>query len=345
MEVTVRQSVSITVHDQSQVGEARREASILAEMLGLGEEAAGRVSIAATEASRNLYLHGGGGEIVLNKLEANNRPGVELLAIDRGRGMADLEKCMRDGYSSAGTTGTGLGAIVRLSDSFDLYSVPGGGTVLMARFFSRGTTRQRQPELFDYSASSIAFPGEPVCGDAWAAKSSSQSETFLLVDGLGHGRFAEEAAHEAVRVFHSSDGAKPAEVIERAHGALRSTRGAALAVARVDHQQQRVVFAGVGNISALILVDGVGRNMVSFNGTVGHQMHKVQEFVYPWTRDALLIMHSDGLTTKWDLKTYLGLTQRSPGVIGGVLYRDFSRHRDDVTVLVARCTQKQDADL
>lgn len=340
MEVTVPQSRSITVHDQSQVGEARREASILAETLGLDEDTAGRLSIGATEASRNLYLHGGGGEIILNRLQANNRPGVELLAIDRGRGIADLEKCMRDGYSSAGTPGTGLGAIVRLSESFDLYSVPGTGTILTARFFSRHGPRHQQPELFDYSASSVAFPGEPVCGDAWAVKSSSQSETFLLVDGLGHGRFAEEAAHEAVRVFHSSDGAKPAEVIDRAHGALRSTRGAALAVARVDHQQQRVVFAGVGNISALILVDGVGRNMVSFNGTVGHQIHKMQEFAYPWSSDALLIMHSDGLTTKWDLKTYPGLMKRSPGVIAGVLYRDFSRQRDDVTVLVARCTPK-----
>lgn len=333
------QSLCIPVHDQSQVGEARREAALLADRIGLEHEVADRLSIATTEAGQNLYLHGGGGEILLNGLETRKQPCIELLAIDRGPGM-DVNKCMRDGYSTSGTPGTGLGAISRLADSFDLYSAPGHGTVLLARFQSkRGSRRRPESGVLDYSAASIAYPGETLCGDAWSVRSSPSTETFLVADGLGHGEFAQVAAQEAVRVFNEANGAKPTEIIERAHGVLRSTRGAAVAIARIDHQQKTVIFSGVGNISALIAADGVSRNMVSLNGTVGHQIHRVQEFVYPWTADAMLIMHSDGLGTKWDLNSYPGLSQRSPGVIAGVLYRDFSRRRDDVTVLIARCPQ------
>lgn len=337
MEVAVPQSLSIAVHDISQVGEARRAAASFAGKLGLDDETAGRLSIVATEAARNICLHGGGGEVIFNSLEYRRQPCLELLAIDRGRGMQDVTKCLRDGYSSTGTPGTGLGAIVRLSDNFDVYSVPEKGTVLVARFMARRGPHQRSIDPVEYSASSIAHPGEVLCGDAWAARSSHSGETFLLADGLGHGQYAELAAREAVRVFREMNGAKPTEIIERAHGVLRSTRGAAVAVARVDCEQNKVIFAGVGNISALIAADGVSRNMVSLNGTVGHQMYKIQEFVYPWSPNALLIMHTDGLGTKWDLQSYLGLAQRSPGAIAGVLYRDFSRLRDDVTVLVARC--------
>ena len=76
--------------------------------------------------------------------------------------------------------------------------------------------------------------------------------------------------------------------------------------------------------------------MVSHNGTVGHVTRKVQEFVYPWLPGALVIMHSDGLGTQWSLERYPGLALRDPALIAGVLYRDFQRGRDDVTVLVAR---------
>jgi hypothetical protein len=74
--------------------------------------------------------------------------------------------------------------------------------------------------------------------------------------------------------------------------------------------------------------------MVSHNGTVGHQMRRVQEFVYPWPAEALVILHSDGLATQWRLLP--GLAARDPALIAAILYRDFRRGRDDVTVLVAR---------
>ncbi len=331
----------ISVHDPSQVGEARREATNLASRLGFDESSAGRVAIVATEAARNLSLHANGGELVLTGLQWKNQPSMELLSIDRGPGMREVDKCMRDGYSTAGTPGTGLGAMARLADDFDVYSVPDKGTVLMARFLANHASASRGQQELEFSATSIPHSGEEVCGDAWGQESSVHGSTFVVADGLGHGDYAEQAAREALRIFRQAVGYKPSEILERMHAAMRSTRGAAVAVARVDLNQKIVVFAGIGNISAAILSNGTSRNMVSLNGTVGHEMRKVQEFVYPWAEDALLIMHSDGLGTRWDLGTYPGLWRRAPGVISGVLYRDFSRRRDDVTVLVARETRGQ----
>ena len=75
--------------------------------------------------------------------------------------------------------------------------------------------------------------------------------------------------------------------------------------------------------------------MVSHNGTAGHIAARIQEFNYPVPAQSIVVLATDGLGTHWDLGTYPGLSQRSPTLIAGVLYRDHSRRRDDVTVVVA----------
>lgn len=332
----LRHGSSISVQDASQVGEARRLASAFAHRLGFDEEAAGRVAIAVSEAARNVSLHGGGGEIVLTALPWHDQSCVEVLALDRGPGMPDIAKCMRDGYSTSGTTGTGLGAIARLADHFDIHSIPGAGTALMARFCPRRSPSHRDGARMEFSAACLAHSGEDLCGDAWAQDFFPGGATFAMADGLGHGEYASQAAQEALRIFRQSSGDSPTAILERMHAAMRSTRGAAVALARLDFQRRSVTFAGIGNISAAILSDTGSRSMVSLNGTVGHEIRKIQEFQYPWPQQALLIMHTDGLGSRWNLDSYAGLATRSPGLIAGVLYRDFSRRRDDVTVLVAR---------
>ncbi len=120
------------------------------------------------------------------------------------------------------------------------------------------------------------------------------------------------------------------------HAALRSTRGASLAVADLHYQRAELRYVGIGNISAVIAEGTNTRSLVSTNGTVGHEMHAVREFVYPWSERCALLMHSDGLQTRWHLGDYPGLAVRHPSIIAAVLFRDFHRGRDDATVLVTR---------
>jgi serine phosphatase RsbU (regulator of sigma subunit) len=160
---------------------------------------------------------------------------------------------------------------------------------------------------------------------------------LMVADGLGHGILASEAAREAERVFASSRTSSPTPILQDSHDALKKTRGAAMAVASLNLENKLVSFAGVGNIGAsLVRPSGLSRGMASHNGTLGHHLHRIQEFTFPWEVDSVLVMHSDGLKTSWDLKLYPGVWRKHPALIAGMLYRDFYRDRDDVTILVAK---------
>jgi hypothetical protein len=160
--------------------------------------------------------------------------------------------------------------------------------------------------------------------------------TVLVVDGLGHGTEAAVAANAAVSQFQDSSTEPPADILAAVHRAMRHTRGGAVAVARIEWESATVTFAGLGNIAgAIIGVTGEARRLVSHNGIAGHNARRVQSFDYPCP-DGVLIMHSDGVGTRWSMDDYPGLVNAHPMLIAGVLYRDYTRGRDDATVVVAR---------
>ena len=323
--------VNIPLVDPSQVGDARRSAVALAASLDFGDRLRAEVAIVVTEAATNLVRHATGGEVVFRSVHDRDDPAFEMLAIDRGPGIADLAESLRDGYSTGGTPGTGLGAIARLSRAFDAFTRPGTGTVLLARLGPEVAGPPRLP----VGAVSLPKRGEEACGDQWHVEVAGDGRTRVLVaDGLGHGLHAADASRLAVRIFRDHPDLGPAPMIDALHAGLRATRGAAVAVAELPAGDGEARFAGVGNVAGSILgVDGKGRSLVSHNGTAGAEVRRVQEFAYPWHPGDLLLMHTDGLASQWQLARYPGLRARHPAVVAGVLYRDFRRERDDVTVL------------
>jgi hypothetical protein len=158
----------------------------------------------------------------------------------------------------------------------------------------------------------------------------------MVADGLGHGPLAAEAADEAATIFRQSTNPSLPDLMTSIHNALKKTRGAAVALAEFDPALRVIRYVGVGNISSTILHAGTTRSLVSQNGTAGHEVRKIQEFQYPWPEGSTLVMTSDGLQSKWDLKQYPGLIQRHPALLAGALWRDFTRGRDDVTVVAVR---------
>lgn len=328
----------IPVHESSQTANARRAAGEIARRLAFDQTEAGNLAIIVTEAATNTVKHGGGGVILLRVIENGGRQGVEMLALDKGPGMANTERCFQDGFSTAGSPGTGLGAISRLAASYDIYSAPGLGTALMTRTWAGRRVAKSERDAFNFETGAVRVPkaGEEVCGDSWVVHDRPAGPRLMVADGLGHGPSAAEAARTAVRVSneHVSDSA--VDLLGRLHRALRATRGAALAVAEIDCARALVRFAGLGNIAGCILSNNTRRQMVSHNGTAGHQAHKLQDFSYPWRPGSVLILHSDGVATHWSPDRYPGLFSRHPSIIAGVLYRDFNRGRDDVTVVAMR---------
>lgn len=321
------------VSHASDVAAVRRAGQKLADSLGFNETRAGQLALIITEAATNILKHAGEGEIHVGPAQSPAGIGVDVLALDRGPGIADLASSLVDGVSTAGTAGTGLGALHRLSDEFDVHSTHGDG----AAFFMRLWRDVPSPDPCGIEVGALWTPirGEETCGDGWAVACGPGGATLLAADGLGHGPDAARASNAAIRVLDQRGPIGASELVHAAHEALRPTRGAALAAARIDFDADELRFAGVGNIGA-VAIDDTRRALVSHNGIVGHNMRKVQEFAVPFGPGALCVLHSDGIETRWDLDKYPGLQGRSPALIAAILMRDYIRGRDDAMVLVVR---------
>ncbi|RZL07804.1 MAG: hypothetical protein EOP40_14940, partial [Rubrivivax sp.] len=312
--------VAVPVHEISQVGEARRLAVQAAQALGFDEVAAGRVALVATELGTNLVRHAQRGQLLIASIEREGgAPAVEMLSLDEGPGMANVSAHMVDGFSTGGTSGSGLGAVRRLSTEFDIFSLMGTGTVVMARVSGKTPPVGSLPEprgggelLFTVGAIALAAPGEIVCGDAWAIEQQGQRISAVMADGLGHGPLAMEASQAAVRVFQSDPFGVPSQVVERMHAPLRATRGAAVLMACLDGEQQQLTFSGAGNIAGRVISGVADRSLMTQHGTVGLQLRRLNDTRCDWPLHAIVVLHSDGLTTRWDLDQARGVLQHHP---------------------------------
>ena len=318
----------LPIEDESQVGHARRIAQGLAVQLAFDETDAGRVALVATELATNLLKHAHHGALHLRSIPARSGHGIELIAVDRGPGF-DATECLADGFSTGGTQGTGLGALRRQAQLFDLYS-DSRGSVVLVQLYPRHVSAL--PVHFGVSQHSLH--NDPACGDVWHLAIDGPRISALVIDGIGHGEDAERAGLVGAAAFAVAPFADPASSMQDMHQAMNGTRGGAAAIALHDATAGNLRFAGIGNIGACLLTLEKSRGLASHPGIVGSQFRKTQVFDYPVEDSQLLIMYSDGLQSRWNLRDYPGLAHRHPAVIATLLHRDFCRGRDDVTVMV-----------
>ena len=236
----------LRVEDASAVSACRNAVLTMAGRLEFPAARADQLALAVTEAASNLYKHARQGCLLLAVNRDAEAPGIELVTIDSGPGLPDVSAALRDGHSTAGTLGIGLGAIRRLADFCDLYSVPGHGTSLAARFWPA----PRPPEI-RWAGLVRPITGEVECGDAYGAVQAGDIMTAVLCDGLGHGPLAAAAAAAGVAAVLDEPAGEPAALLERAHRRMSGTRGGAVGIVQISGQVAR--FAGLGNIAASIL--------------------------------------------------------------------------------------------
>lgn len=381
---------------------ARGTAAALGRRIGMGEQRTAELVLAVAELAGNITKHSVDGSLLLRVVRNEAVAGVEVVAVDSGPGIADVASALRDGVSTAGTLGIGLGAVGRLADTFDVHSQPGVGTVQLARFWPRPL----HPSVIGEPAVggvTRAIGGEEVCGDAWAARADTGEEaarphgeravrpdasgpvasgwaaltgtsvrdeggraaarqpgtrvgpgrpgrsvpvraatagpgTGLLVmscDGLGHGPMAALAARAAVNAFCTGSARTPEQAMEQVHRALRGTRGAAVAIARLE-PDGRVLFCGIGNITAGLVTTTTRSSLMSHPGIVGHQMHQLRTYEHRLPAHGILVMHSDGLSERWAPTDLAGLIHHPPAVVATGLLRQAGTRRDDASAVVAK---------
>src|SRR5690606_29918482 len=149
----------------------------------------------------------------------------------------------------------------------------------------------------------------------------------LALDGLGHGTHAKEAAQLAVQTFCENPIPDPAQALQVIHNGIRRTRGAVGFAASIDFTQNKFTYCGIGNISGKLfsMESSLGslsyKNVISYNGILGHNIPGTfNNQSLDWNRNKVLIVHSDGLKSRWDLSRYPNLHRHLPTTIAAVLY-------------------------
>ena len=319
----------LRVEDASAVAACRKAAQIMAERLGFPAARTGQLALAVTEAASNLHKHAEQGSLLLCVNRDGEQPGLDLVTIDAGPGVRDVRAAVRDGHSTAGTLGIGLGTIARLADFTDLYSRAGHGTSLVARFFGSPSTSEAR-----WAGLLRPITGETECGDAYAAVQADGGVTAVLCDGLGHGPLAAAAAAEGVTAVLEAPAGEPAALLERVHRRMSGTRGGAVGIVRIEGRL--AWFAGLGNVAASIVSGGQRKSMLCIPGIAGHQARSIRQFEYEVPPGSAVVLHSDGISNRWEAAALPGIEARDPLLIAAVLLAAAGVHRDDAGILVLK---------
>jgi anti-sigma regulatory factor (Ser/Thr protein kinase) len=340
------------VREEAHVGAARRGVRRFASRLGFSDDQLSEIEIVVQEMGTNAVRYASGGGCLHWTEAPGEEAGLELFYFDKGPGIHDLERAFRDGVSSGGSLGTGFGAMRRLLDEFDAYSAVKHttrrlssarrttyGTALLGRKWlaaDDGERSRARREARRVGVWSRPRPGEEMNGDAFHVARHDGETLLAVVDGLGHGRGAHEAARAAVETLEQWQGEPLDEVVLGIHDALRATRGAVMGAVVLDPARGSFTYAGVGNVEVRVLGASDPARPIPTNGTLGARLSQVRVWPHRWDEGTTLVIASDGISATWDANAYPGITTRSPQLLAGVLLRDFARDSDDATVLVYR---------
>ncbi|MFT3680444.1 MAG: ATP-binding protein [Ferruginibacter sp.] len=330
----------VSLPNRSYQAMARSEIKKIAAATGFSKKRMAELEIVVAEITTNLVKHASkGGHILVKQLPEDN-PGIEMISIDDGPGMSAVAKMMEDGISTTNTMGHGLGAIKRLSDDFDIYSQKDWGTILLSRIYVHKPAAFPKKTV-DIRTVMIAKEGETSCGDNYEYIIKGNQVKIVVSDGLGHGEDASIAATASLLAFRNNYKTKANELLKLIHTEIRKTRGVVMSITDIDFNNKQFSYCGIGNITAkLVGIDHKQRSCISYNGIVGHSVPStIHNHMYQWAKNDLLIIHSDGLSTRWDLQKYPSITKHDCSIIVAALYKDHNRGNDDVTILAI--TQKQ----
>lgn len=327
--------ISLQANDRSYFSLLKKE--IHQRLLDAGMENAriAEVDIIVAEMTSNLFKYADHGEILFGTFQEAGVPYIELISIDRGPGMQNPSRMIQDGMSTSNTLGAGLGSIKRLSDTFDIFSQVGWGTILLSRIYIGKKPVVKKGLVIRPLV--VSKPGEKVSGDGFTCRINGNSIKLMLGDGLGHGPEANLAVNEAAKVFKVFPERSPTETLRFIHGATRKTRGMVANITHFDIEKGEWLSAGIGNIAAKWIGPGSSKNHMSYNGIVGHNIPTtMNDQVYSSTEYNQLILCSDGIKTRWEVSKYPGILKHDLVLLAACIYKDHARGTDDMSVVVLK---------
>lgn len=332
--------ISFSIEDRSFTSIAKREIQKRLRKAEFGAQKAGELDIIVSELCSNLVKHSvEGGQIILRVIADDKHPYCEIFCMDGGPGINDVQKMMKDGASSSNTLGQGLGAISRLSDRFQIYSLKGWGTLAYVKKYNENLTPRQlsSHKTLEVRAIQQAIEGEVLCGDGYHIKHLPNETQVFLGDGLGHGPHAHDAVQLAIRAFSESKETSPVEILRDIHEKVKKTRGLVATIAILNHKQKEWRICGVGNIATRLYHGVEYKSYMSYNGIIGLNIaNTMSDTVHDAHRFQFFVMCSDGIRTKWDLTKYTSILKYDSALIAAAIFKDHARHTDDMSVLVGK---------
>jgi anti-sigma regulatory factor (Ser/Thr protein kinase) len=332
---------SYSIDDRSYVAFVKREIHSCLAQSDFSKNRIAEVDIVVSELTSNLLKHAGHGDFLWRlTVISPDMSLLEMITIDAGPGIADVPRAMKDGVSTKNTLGQGLGAISRLADHFQIYSLPEWGTVchvMMNAGPAAVQTGIKPANDVEMKWLSVPKAKETYCGDGVAIKKSKDFVKVMVADGLGHGFHAHEAVQKAKEYFLQTTDMEPVDIIHGLHSAVRKTRGMVASVAVLNFRERRWKICGVGNIATRLYGGMMFKHYMAYNGIVGLNIPgSIKETVVDAERNQQLIMCSDGIRTRWDLTKYPSVYKYDSMLLAAALYKDFSRGTDDSSIFIGK---------
>lgn len=329
---------SYSIEDRSYVAFVKREIHDLVMQANFSRSRVGEIDIVVAELCSNIIKHASRGEILFRlTVTPDEGATLELVVIDNGPGMSDVSRMMKDGVSTSNTLGHGLGAISRLSNLFQVYSLPKWGTVCYAVVTSQERSGKPAGNALGIRSLIVPKPSETLCGDGFMVKKIGKLAMVLFADGLGHGEQAWNAVQKLKEFFNQCMEVEPVEILKSAHAAIRKTRGVVATVGVLDTAERRWKICGIGNIITRLYDGMMFKHYMSYNGIVGLNIpNSMKETIVEAEKNQTLIMCSDGLRSRWELNRYPSIFKYDNMLLAAALYKDYNRRNDDSSILVGK---------
>jgi anti-sigma regulatory factor (Ser/Thr protein kinase) len=328
---------SYEIEDKSFVAFVKREIHNAATQQFFSQSRVGIIDIVVAELTSNVIKHAGRGELLYRFSTENDVKLVEIICVDNGPGIKDVTHAMKDGVSTTKTLGQGLGALGRLSDFFQVYSIVGWGTVCYCKIYGSSTSPASDLTSLRFKALNVSKPGQTVSGDGFQTLTTSNYTKIFMGDGLGHGKEAHDAVQLAITNFKVCLENDPVEILKFIHGPVKKTRGLVATVVTVDHNLKCWKICGIGNIATRLYEGLVNKNYISYNGIVGLNIPStLKNHEADFGKHQCLIMTSDGIKNRWELSQFPSILRYDLMMLAAVIYKDSARKNDDMSILIAR---------
>lgn len=281
----------LDIHEGADVSAARRLVREVGASLHLGTIVTESMAIIISELATNQLRHAGGGRAAVRPVTRDGVVGIEIEMVDHGQGLADPKRAFAGVPQNGESLGIGLAGVNRLSLELDLDTRVGEGIRILARRF--GKPVRRRP--------SVTILGRPIAtetraGDAACFWRTDDSLLVMLSDGVGHGVPAREASDLALATTRFHREAAPDVILTACDVALRGSRGAVLALIRVDERAHAVAAASVGNIEGGVCHLGRLEPILAQAGVVGAPWAPTicRPLLLAMPEGALLVLATDG---------------------------------------------------